>query len=58
MNYTTISKKIQDTIKYLIFLTDNFTWQDIENNNLRHNSNRRIMLTLQNKLDQYIVNPQ
>ena len=53
MNYTTISKKIQDTIKYLIFLTDNFTWQDIENNNLRHNSNRRIILTLQNKLDQY-----
>lgn len=53
VNYTTISKKIQDTIKYLTFLIDNFFRKDIEEDKSKHNLIRRQVLTLQNKSDQF-----
>lgn len=53
VNYTTISKKIQDTIKYLTFLIDNFFKKDIEEDKSKHNFIRRQILNLQNKSDQF-----
>lgn len=54
INYTTISKKIQDTIKYLIFLIDNFSWRVMfQDDTLKHNSVRKILSILQNKSVQY-----
>lgn len=53
VNYTTISKKIQDIIKYLIFLIDNFFRRDIEESKSKHSLIRRQILTLQNKSEQF-----
>lgn len=53
INYNTISKKIQDTTKYLIFLIDNFSWKVADNNIVKHNSVKRALLILNNKSAQY-----
>ena len=53
VNYTTISKKIQDTIKYLIFLIDNFFRKDLKEDKSKYNFIRRQILILQNKSDQF-----
>lgn len=51
-NYATISKRIQDTIIYLIFLTTTFSQEDDENG-VSHNYSRKIISLLENKSDQY-----
>lgn len=53
VNYTTISKKIQDTIRYLTFLIDNFFRKDLEDDKSKNNFIRRQILILQNKSDQF-----
>ena len=53
VNYTTISKKIQDIIKYLIFLIDNFFRRDVEESKSKHSFIRRQILILQNKSEQF-----